>query len=104
MKFKSSLMYAWSDFVGIVLLIYVFDYLIRISGDDFYYSGMNEIVWLVALVIAIITGGYFLIVSINFIEKKIFKLLFLTLNIFSWFLFYAISSYLYVVGLGIDSV
>ena len=104
MNYKSSLICAWSLFIGIILIIFSVDYYIRISGEDFYYSGLNENYWAIALVVAIFAGGYFIIYSMKHIDTKIYKALHLIINITLGAAFYIISAYLYIVGLGIDSV
>lgn len=104
MSYKSSLIYAWIIYVGIILLIFSSDYYIRASGVDFYYSGLNEIIWMIALIFDVCASGYFIIYSFRHIKNNYYKFLHLIVNAFLGFVFYVISSYLYVVGLGIDSV
>lgn len=104
MSYKSSLLCAWSIFVGIILITFSVDYYIRVSGDDFYYSGLNEYLWIIALLAAIFIGGYFMIYSMKDIKNNVYKVLHLIINIVFGIAFYIISSYLYVVGFGIDSV
>jgi len=104
MKYKLSLVCAWCAYISIILITFSIDYYIRITGEDFYYSGLNEYFWIAAIVLAISTGGYFIIYSMKFINRKFYKIIHLVTNIVFGFVFYAVSSYLYVVGFGIDSV
>ncbi len=104
MNYKSSLIYAWGTYTSIILITFTVDYYIRITGEDFYYSGLNEYFLIAAVVLAISMGGYFIFHAMKYINKKIYKLIHLTANIVFGFMFYAIFSYLYVVGFGIDSI
>ena len=104
MSYKSNLLYAWSAYIFIILITFSVDYYIRIINGDFYYTGLNEYIWLTAIVLAALIGGYFIICSIKYIDKIFYKIIYLLANIAFGFIFYAISSYLYVVGFGIDSV
>jgi hypothetical protein len=104
MNYKLSLVYAWCAYVLTILVTFSADYYIRISGDDFYYSGLNEYYWIAAIVLAVSIGGCFIIDSIKSINKGSHKIVYLVINITLGFIFYAVSSYVYVVGFGIDSV
>lgn len=104
MNYKSSLVCAWSLYISIILVMFSLDYYIRASGDDFYYSGLSTYFWIAAIVLAISTSGYFILYSMKYINKNLYKFVHLVANIILGFMFYAISSYLYVVGFGIDSV
>jgi len=104
MNYKSSLIYAWSTYVSIILITFSVDYYVRVSGGDFYYSGLNEYFWIAAIVLAISTSGYFILYSMKYINKRVYKFFHLVTNIVLGFIFYAVFSYLYVVGFGIDSV
>jgi len=104
MNYRSSLIYAWSTFISIISITFSVDYYIRVSGEDFYYSGLNEYSLIAAIVLAISTSGYFILHSIKYINKKLYKFAHLATNIVLGFIFYAVFSYLYVVGFGIDSV
>ncbi len=104
MSYKSNLLYAWSAYIFIILITFSVDYYIRIINGGFYYTGLNEYIWLTAIVLAALIGGCFIICSIKYIDKIFYKIIYLLANIALGFIFYAISSYLYVVGFGIDSV
>jgi len=104
MSYKSNLLYAWSTYISITLITFSVDYYIRITKGDFYYTGLNEYIWLAAIALAILIGGNFIICSMKYIDKMFYKIIYLITNALLGFIFYAISSYLYVVGFGIDSV
>jgi len=104
MSYKSNLLFAWSAYISIILITFLVDYYIRTIKDDFYYAGLNEYIWLTAIVLATLIGGYFIVCSMKYIDKIFYKIIYLFTNAALGFIFYAISSYLYVVGFGIDSV
>lgn len=104
MNYKSSLIYAWVTYISIILILFFADYYVRASGEDFYYSGLNEYFWIAAIALAVLTGGYFIFHSMKYINNKFYKFIHLVTNIILGFIFYAVFSYLYIVGFGIDSV
>lgn len=104
MSYRSNLLYAWSAYISIIIITFSVDYYIRITKGDFYYTGLNEYIWLAAIALATLIGGYFITCSIKYIDKIFYKIIYLLTNMALGFMFYAISSYLYVVGFGIDSV
>ncbi|VAW67120.1 hypothetical protein MNBD_GAMMA10-386, partial [hydrothermal vent metagenome] len=98
------LTYAWAAYISIILITFSIDYYVRITGNDFYYSGLNEYFWVIAIVFSVLISGYFIIYSMKYINKNSYKIIHLLANAASGFMFYAISSYLYIVGFGIDSI
>ncbi len=104
MNYRSSLIYAWSAYISIILITFSIDYYIRVSGKDFYYSGLSEYFWIAAIVLAVSTSGYFILYSMKYINKRVYKFIHLVTNIVLGFIFFAVFSYLYVVGFGVDSV
>jgi len=94
-SYKVSLIYAWCIYIFIILIIFSIDYYIRISGNDFYYDGLNEDLWLASIVLVILAAGCFIIYSLKFISKKLHKIIYLITNIILGFIFYATSVYLY---------
>jgi len=104
MSYKSNLLYAWSAFISIIIITFLVDYYNRLTKGDFYYTGLDEYIWLAAITLATLIGGYFIIISMKYIDKTFYKVIHLLTNMILGFMFYAISSYLYTIGFGIDSV
>lgn len=104
MSYKSSLTYAWGAFLGIIFLELGVDYLLRISSDDFRYSGIPETLWFLIQAIAAIIAGYFIVYGVKFIKNTPLKMIHLTANFIIGFIVYIIITGLYILGLGIDSL
>jgi len=104
MTYKSSVIYAWSIFLGVLFIELGLDYLIRIMSDDFRYSGIPEFIWFFIHIIAAGISGYFIIYGLKFIEKIRYKIIHILINfIIGAFIYIAITGF-YILGLGIDSL
>ncbi len=104
MNYKSSIICAWGFFIGIIFLELGVDYLIRISSDDFRYSGIPEMLWFLIHIIAAIIAGYFIIYGMKYLENIKLKSIHLVANFIIGSLLYIIITGLYILGLGIDSL
>ena len=104
MSYKAGLIYAWIIYITNILITFSVDYYIRVSGDDFYHSGLNETVWITIIILAVLGSIYFIVNATKHINKNLYKIIYLLTNVFLGFIFYAIVSYLYIVNFGIDSV
>ena len=104
MSYKSSIIYAWGAFLGILFLELGVDYFLRISSDDFRYSGIPEMAWFLIQIIAAIIAGYFIITGVKYLKNTQLKIIHLVANFVMGFLFYIVIVGLYILELGIDSL
>ncbi len=104
MNYKSSITYAWGVFLGILFLELGVDYLLRISSDDFRYSGIPEPIWFLIHIIAAITAGYFIITGVKYLKNTQLKIIHLVANFIIGAFLYIVITGLYILGLGISSL
>lgn len=104
MSYKSSITYAWSIFLGILLIELGIDYFVRINSEDFRYSGLPEPIWFFIHIIAGGIAGYFIIYGLKYLENTLHKIIHILANFIIGFLVYIIITGLYILGLGIDSL
>ncbi|MCF6257805.1 MAG: hypothetical protein L3K25_16170 [Gammaproteobacteria bacterium] len=104
MNYKSSIIYAWGFFLGILFLELGVDYLLRISSDDFRYSGIPETIWFLVHIIAAIIAGYFITSGVKYLKNTYLKIIHLVVNFIIGSFLYIVITGLYILGLGIDSL
>lgn len=104
MNFKSSLIYAWLIYAGIILAELSVDYVIRKLNDNFYSNGIDETLWFLIQIIAAIIGGYFLLKGTRYLKTFRKKITYLGMNLIGGIIFYVLTVYSYILGLGIDSL
>jgi len=104
MTYKSSIVFAWSLFLGILFIELGVDYLIRIMSGDFRYSGIPEHLWFLIHIIAAGVSGYFIIYGLKYLDKFQHKMIHILVNFVIGAIFYVIITGLYILGLGIDSL
>ena len=104
MTYKSSIVYAWSIFLGILFLELGIDYIIRIMSDNFRYSGIPEPLWFFIHLMAAGVSGYFIIYGLKFLDNIQHKIIHLLVNFIIGMFFYIAITGLYILGLGIDSL
>lgn len=104
MTYKTSIVYAWSFFLGILLIELSIDYLIRIQSEDFRYSGIPEPIWFFVHIIAAGISGYFIINGLKYLGKIRYKIIHIFVNLIIGTFLYLVITGSYILGLGIDSL
>ncbi len=104
MTYRSSIAYAWGIFLGILFIELGVDYLIRVTSEDFRYSGIPEPTWFLIHIIAAGISGYFIIYGLKYLKKIQHKIIHILANFIIGSLCYIVITGLYILGLGIDSL
>lgn len=104
MNYKISVIYAWAIFTGTLITEILVDYVIRKSSEHFYANGINETLWFFIQIIAAIIFGFFLIKAMRYLKTTPQKITHLAVNSMGGLIFYTLSVYGYILGLGIDSL
>ena len=104
MTYKSSIVYAWAIYIGIIFIELLVDYLLRTANDDFYSGGVPESIWFLPQILAAVIGAYFIIYGVKYLKNIRHKIVHVVINGIVGVLFYTLIVYSYVLGLGIDSL
>lgn len=104
MTYKSSVIYAWSIFLGILAVELAIDYSIRVLSNDFRYSGIPEPIWFFIHIVAAGISGFFIFQGLKYLDKIHYKGIHLLVNLVLGTLAYFLITGIYILGLGIDSL
>lgn len=104
MTYKTSIVYAWSIFLSILLIELLIDYFIRIQSNDFRYSGIPEPIWFFVHIAAAGISGYFIIIGLKYLNSTRYKITHIIVNLIIGSLLYLVTIGSYILGLGIDSL
>ena len=104
MTYKSSVIYAWSLFLGILAAELVIDYTMRLLSNNFRYSGIPEPIWFFIHIMAAGVSGVFIIRGLRYLDKVGYKVIHLLVNLVLGALIYILITGIYILGLGIDSL
>ena len=102
MNYKSSTIYAWGIFVGILLAELAIDYSLRITSNDFYHhsNGVPREIWFFPQIVAAIFGMYFIICGAKYLKNIKYKIIHVVVNLIIGAIVYTLIVFPYVVGSG----
>jgi len=101
--YRSNVFLAWGIFTSIIVIELAMDYLLRQMAGDFLTGGFSEFYWFAIQIIAALLGSYFIISGLFLLKTPWHKILHLSGHICLGGLFYIVTVYSYIIGLGIDS-